>query len=141
MSTVAKIFVVLNLALAVAFLGAAATFLGYLDSFKKKYDDEVVSHRKTKDEAAAAAQLKQADLDKALARVNEMNTQLSTANTQATTIKNAYGVLVEAYAAMNTSLTKATSAIEIAQQTIKSGRDLADQLAKDRTALKDALTA
>ena len=40
MSTVAKFFVVLNLVLAVVFLGAASTFLGYMDSNLKKYTDE-----------------------------------------------------------------------------------------------------
>ena len=38
MSTLAKVFVVLNLFLAVAFLGAAAAFLGHSDNWKVKHD-------------------------------------------------------------------------------------------------------
>ena len=38
MSTLAKVFVVLNLLLAVAFLGAAAAFLGHSDNWKAKHD-------------------------------------------------------------------------------------------------------
>jgi predicted nuclease with TOPRIM domain len=39
MSVIAKILIVVNLLLAVVFLGAAATFLGQQESWKKKHDD------------------------------------------------------------------------------------------------------
>jgi len=39
MSVVAKILIVLNLVLAVAFLGASASFLGQKESYKKMYED------------------------------------------------------------------------------------------------------
>ena len=39
MSVVAKILIVLNLVLAIVFLGAAATFLGEKETFKKKFED------------------------------------------------------------------------------------------------------
>jgi hypothetical protein len=39
MSVIAKILIVLNLVLAVVFLGASATFLGQQESWKKKHDD------------------------------------------------------------------------------------------------------
>jgi chromosome segregation ATPase len=39
MSVVAKILIVLNLVLAIVFLGAAATFLGEKETYKKRYED------------------------------------------------------------------------------------------------------
>ena len=44
MSVVAKILIVVNLLLAVVFLGASASFLGQKESYKKLYDDKVVAY-------------------------------------------------------------------------------------------------
>jgi len=44
MSTVGKVFVVLNLALAALFVGAAASLIGTSQEFRSKYDAEVVAH-------------------------------------------------------------------------------------------------
>ncbi len=139
MSTVAKIFVVLNLALAVAFLGASATFLGYLDSYKTKYEGEQTSHDATKKAAKMAADEAIAKLTDVQTKLNAANTDLTAANNYSTALKGAYAQLTEAYGILNASLSKANSALDVAQKTIQSGRDLADELTKSRETLKGAL--
>jgi len=44
MSTVGKVFVVLNLALAALFVGAAASLIGTSQEFRSKYEVEAVAH-------------------------------------------------------------------------------------------------
>jgi outer membrane murein-binding lipoprotein Lpp len=57
MSVVAKILVVLNLVLAIVFLGAAATFLGAQESWKVKYEEYEVETTKKIDTITAARDL------------------------------------------------------------------------------------
>ncbi len=139
MSTVAKIFVVLNLALAVAFLGASATFLGYLDSYKTKYEGEQKDHDTTKKAAKMAADEAVTKLTDVQDKLNKANTDLTAANNYSTALKGAYAQLTEAYGILNASLSKATSSLAVAQTTIQSGRALADELGKDRDKLKESL--
>jgi DNA repair exonuclease SbcCD ATPase subunit len=76
MSSVARIFVVLNLVLAVAFLVAASTFLGLNNDYKAKYEAE--KSGRAQDDARHAQQL--SDKDSSLSKVS---TDLNTARQQA----------------------------------------------------------
>jgi len=50
MSSMAKIFVVVNLAFGIVAFGSAATLLGASDDYKKAYETEVANHKQTKED-------------------------------------------------------------------------------------------
>jgi uncharacterized phage infection (PIP) family protein YhgE len=67
MTTIAKVFIVLNFVLSVFFVGVASTLLYKADNYRAKLEDETSAHNKTKADRAA--------------EVQKLNTELSTAQT------------------------------------------------------------
>jgi septal ring factor EnvC (AmiA/AmiB activator) len=70
MSAIGRVFLILNLVLAAAFLGWASTSLGKSAEYKSKYESEVAAHKATtdalgKDKADLLAQINQLKTDKA----------------------------------------------------------------------------
>jgi DNA repair exonuclease SbcCD ATPase subunit len=141
MSTLAKVFVVLNLVLAVAFLGAAAAFLGHSDNWKARHDKlEITTNTSIKDlnDKVAAGNKK---VEEQAASINTMEAQVKVAKAAESAIAEAYAQLKKGYDESNASYQNASRALLIAQETIKNGRALVDQLQAERQALTDKLRA
>jgi hypothetical protein len=141
MSTIAKVFVVLNLVLAVAFLGASATFLGYVDSYKRQFDAEVVRHRTTTEQKDAKIASLESDNRGLTTRMTETTTARDRAtelegrtSTNLAELKTRYDQLAAAH-------TRTTAALTVANDTIRGLTELKDQLQKDRGTMSDALRA
>jgi len=140
MSTVAKVFVVLNLLLAVAVLGAAAAFLGHSDNWKARHD----SVRQTSDASIAKVT---ADFNDQKKANTELTVQIAAANTSKDkaiaaeqAITEAYGQLKKGYDESNASYLTASRALLTSSNTIAEMRRLIDELWKERDALKDKLS-
>jgi exonuclease VII small subunit len=141
MSTVAKVFVVLNLLLAVAFLGAAAAFLGHSDNWKARHDTlKLTSDKQIGDLDASVKTL--------TARVATQENNVASANAEKDTAQKAERLIAEAYGNLktfsdqaNVSYQNASKALQTAQDTIKNGRALVDTLQAERTKLIDEIRA
>src|SRR5262249_27546584 len=72
MSTIAKVFIVLNFVLSIFFVGVASTLLYKADNFKKKYETEVDTHNR---EVAA----KQEEIKKLTTELNTSQTSVDSA--------------------------------------------------------------
>src|SRR5262245_36351170 len=137
MSTVAKVFVVLNLILAVAFLGAAAAFLGWDDWHRQKMETEVAARDKTIAARDTTIKEKSAELaDAQKARDDAMRLK-ENAQGENSALKASYEQMKKSYDELNASATAATRALLVAQNTIKEGRTLTDQLLAERQKLTD----
>jgi hypothetical protein len=137
MSTVAKVFVVLNLILAVAFLGAAAAFLGWDDWYRKRLDVALGEHGKVltaRDATITELRTNLSDTQRSLKDITDQKNALQ-GNYEAT--KTAYEQMRKSYDELNASATAATRALLVAQNTIKEGRTLTDQLMTERQKLTD----
>lgn len=135
MSTVAKVFVVLNLILAVAFCGAAAAFLGWDDWHNKERAKEQKAAREAlelvnKDLTEIRNNYNQAVVDRDAA--NGARQRLEGENLA---LKAAYDQMVKSYGELNASATYATRALLVAQSTIKEKNTLTDQLMAERQKL------
>jgi hypothetical protein len=138
MSTIAKVFVVLNLLLAVAFLGAAATFLGYVDSYRGKFTAEEEAHRTTKTNKDKVIADRDAEVAKLKGEVNTAQQEKATATDREMVTTRAYNELKTAYDSTSASHTALTRAHTVAQDTIKGLTELKEQLQSNATALKEA---
>lgn len=135
MSTLAKVFVVLNLLLAVAFLGSAATILGNQDAYKAKLEQERKDHagvlaerdRTINDQKAANANL--------VLQKNEASTAMAAARAEADARKSTMDMMAAEATKLSAAYEAASKALLIAQNTIKEGRTLADQLQTERQTL------
>jgi hypothetical protein len=81
MSPIGRIFIVINLVLAAAFIGFTGTYLQKATDWKQKYDAEVVVHQSdndTKDQALAALQDDVATAERQLAAADANTSRLST---------------------------------------------------------------
>jgi regulator of replication initiation timing len=118
MGTFAKIFIVVNLVLAVVFLGAAAALLGTAESWKKKYEsdgymDVMALNKSVKDRLGALdAQLKvatderdkyQSDFMVEQRRATELDKKLVEKNTEFSQIVGKYNNLAEDFNALTKS--------------------------------------
>src|SRR5436190_24332916 len=97
MSTVAKVFVVLNLLLAVAFLGAAATHLGYDDSYRKKLTD--VTAQKDQEIGRLNGLITEANREKAnlQEQKNDATAHAAADKSRAETFKQAHDEIVQVH--------------------------------------------
>lgn len=141
MSTVAKVFVVLNLLLAVAFLGAAATHLGYDDSYRKKLTD--VTTQKDTEIARLNGLITEANREKTnlQQQKNDATQRADVANTRAESFKTAYDQIVNDHNKMMAAYASSTDALKTAQLTIKNYETLTTNLQNERTATLGALAA
>ena len=140
MSTVAKIFVVLNFVLAAVFLGSAAAFLGHHDNWKVKH---------AKDTAELTARVNTLIKEKAevtdeknklAGNVGQATKDRDEARSNADVLKTAYDTMKKSYDELNASLANESKALQTAQSTIANGRTLVDELQKERQTLIDSLT-
>jgi hypothetical protein len=84
MSTIGRIFTVLNVFLAAAFLGFAATNLGSHQSWKKKHDDLATSSKAKEDQLTAQLADTNAKLEAANGSLSTTDAKLGAANNEVT---------------------------------------------------------
>jgi hypothetical protein len=137
MSTVAKVFVVLNLVLAVAFLGAAAAFLGWDDWYRKRLDTALGEHGRILTARDAVISDLNVKLNEAQRNAGDATKQKENLQGQVSSLQAAYDQMKKSYDELNASTTAATRALLVAQNTIKEGRTLTDQLLNERQQLTD----
>jgi len=128
MSVIAKILIVLNLVLAVVFLGASATFLGQQESWKKKHDDlktattaEIADITAQRDGAQRTARDQENLASTKQARITELEGTLEAKEADYTQITERYNTLLGQYerlsqtykdaVALNDSLTQKNNAL------------------------------
>ena len=70
MTTIAKVFIVLNFVLSVFFVGVASTLLYKADNFRSKYEEETSAHAKTKADLTADKQKLNSELSTAQSSVD-----------------------------------------------------------------------
>lgn len=140
MSTVAKVFVVLNLLLSVAVLGAAAAFLGHSDNWRARHD----TVKQTSDGEILKLKSDVTDKEKAITEltvtVGAANTAKDKAIAAEQAINEAYNQLKKGYDESNASYLTATRSLLTSSNTIAQMRQLIDELWKERDALKDKLS-
>ena len=141
MSTVAKVFVVLNLLLAVAFLGAAATHLGYDDSYRKKLTD--VTAQKDAEIAKQVGLVAEANKEKTTlqGQKNDATQRADVANTRAESFKTAYDQIVNDHNKMMAAYASSSDGLKTAMLTIKNYETLTTNLQNERTNTLGALAA
>jgi hypothetical protein len=141
MSTIAKVFVVLNLVLAVAFLGAAATFLGYVDSFRTKLTVEETAHANTRKEKDARIASLETEIASLKGQVTTAQGARDTAQTKEQEVRAGYEQLKTQYDALSAAHQRATASLTVAQDTIRALSALKDQLQQDAMTKSEALRA
>jgi SMC interacting uncharacterized protein involved in chromosome segregation len=134
MSVIAKILIVLNLVLAVVFLGASATFLGQQESWKKKHDDiktaseaEIADLKAQRDGANRTARDQETLASQRQEQIAEVQGILQAKESEYTQITERYSTLLGQY--------------ERLSQTYKDAIALNDSLTQQKNALineKDA---
>jgi hypothetical protein len=141
MSTAAKVLVVLNLVLAVAFLASAGTYLGYQDHWRGRFTTETASLRNeisVRDEQLEASrsqvQSLTGQITSALAGKAAAEQQAQAARTQNEML---WGQNNTQAAALRT----ATETIEAMKTTIENTRTLVTTLQNERQQLAEALRA
>jgi hypothetical protein len=139
MSTVAKVFVVLNLVLAVAFLGAAATFLAYVDSYRGQLDVEKAAHVQTRTDKDRQIADLTTQLGAATQQVLAANTARDLALATDTRTTQAWQNLQADYANTAANLTRATASLTVAQDTIKNLTALKDELQQNARTMNEAM--
>ena len=140
MSTVAKVFVVLNFLLAALFLGSASALLGHSDHWKARHTSDTaklsadLNTEKNKSKSLESELSKaQADKNAADAAAGERKREAETLQTQNATLKEKFDTLLAAHAS-------ATRALQIAQATIDNVQKLVGVLQESRKTDIDNLT-
>jgi hypothetical protein len=135
MSTVAKVFVVLNLLLAVFFLGSAATILGNQDAYKARLETERTLHGATLAERAKQISDLQASERSLQGQVNEARSLMTAARAEADARKAANDQMAAENAKLAAAYEASAKALLVASNTIKEIRAQIDTLTTERTAL------
>ena len=141
MSTVAKILVVLNLILACAFVGSAASYLGHQDHWKSQYDvmeTDYLSQLDTKNKKITETETLLTQSRSAQKEAASKQAAAEAAN-RTLTAENQH--LREHNDAQSAQLTRATAALEAMTQSLDSNRTLIDQLQGENKSLHEANVA
>ena len=141
MSTVAKILVVLNLALAAVFLGSASNYLGQQDNFKaqlKTEKDDHVQTRSEKDEIIAEKDGKIRSLGRDLTAARG---ERDKAQTESQRITGEVTHLREAYNQLSANATIATRSVDQLTNSLNAARDMIQALQADNGNLHTNLLA
>jgi hypothetical protein len=140
MSTVAKVFVVLNFLLAALFLGSASALLGHSDHWKARHASDTTKLTAELTTTKGRVTALESDLAKAQSDKNiadsaaaERKREAETLQTQNATLKEKFDSLLAAHGA-------ATRALQIAQATIDNTQKLVNTLQESRKTDIDALT-
>lgn len=111
MSTISKVFTVLNLVFSLIMVGTVGSILSKSEDFKKKYDDEVVAHAKTvtdKDAVIAAATGDKSNFESQNRTLSnqlaDMRSELGTAQSAHTALNGTFEKLKNDYTALSNDL-------------------------------------
>ena len=131
MSTVAKVLVVLNVALAAAFLGTAANYLGNQDTWRAKHTQDIAELNDKigiKDGEITDLEGRNSNLGNQL---NEANTLRTTAQTESARLSAHNEQLKEAYAALAENHAIAQRSVDRMSNTIKANREMITSLQEE----------
>src|SRR5262245_15494916 len=140
MSTVAKVFVVLNFLLAVVFLGSAAAMLGHSDNWKAKHDKKSQEFTDAQTAWNTERITITGERDKLASEKNKSDSDKNAAVAEAAALRTNLDSLQKSHNDLAASLAASTRALQVAQSTIQNGRTLVDDLQKERQGLIDNLT-
>lgn len=139
MSTVAKILVVVNLALAAAFVGSASTYLGNQDHWKKKWqttkdqlEEELNTKQKVIDERTT-------ERDVAISARRDADTKEAAASARAQQLELNNQKLRVAYDEKTHQMTKATEALSVMSDTLGANQSLINNLKDENQTQYQAL--
>lgn len=141
MSTVAKILIVVNLALAALFLGSASTYLNNQDHWQDRYnklDADLTDQLNTQ---KSLVKQTEGERDQARTSLSQAEAKLATATTESARYQAENQSLRSAYDQKTAQLTRAAAALERLSGTVDSNRQLIDQLQSETNRLNDALNA
>jgi uncharacterized phage infection (PIP) family protein YhgE len=141
MSTVAKVLVVLNLILAVAFVASASSYLGQQDHWKAKFDGKVTELATQKATYEKQLELERADKAKVSAQANAALAAKEAAEATATALTGEANMLREAIRQAGGTATANSRALEAAQGTITALQGQVAQLQQVRQDLTNNLAA
>ncbi len=142
MGTFAKIFIVVNLVLAVVFLGAASSLLGTIEDYKGKWSDSVKVHDDYVKTAKAKVKQLDDDIDSMktkIGRLENENSRLESADKQ----RNLeWSALEKQYNGRSEQLKALASKVDDLQKDLEKARQSVESLnGKYETALADTRTA
>ena len=141
MSTVAKILVVLNLALAAVFLGSASNFLGQQDNFQNQLTKEKEDHAQTRSESAETIAEKDGTIRSLGRDLTAARGERDKAQTEAQRITGEVTHLREAYNQLSANATVATRSVEQLTNSLNAARDMIQALQSDNGNLHTNLLA
>jgi peptidoglycan hydrolase CwlO-like protein len=141
MSTVAKILVVLNFFLAVAFLASAASFVRNQDHWRAKHLEDMARKQAELNQANNRLKEKEADYERVSGQVVQANEERSKAQAAASELRQQNELLKTQIDSLGASLTAATRAGEVAQGTIGNLQGLVSSLQGERQVLTQSLAA
>jgi len=139
MSTVAKVFVVLNLLLAGLFLGSAAAMLGHSDNWKTRFDDQGKVLQKSQADLREEQQKHTTEVDALAKDKNASDEAAKRAKAEADTLRNNLEATVKNHNDQAAALAAATRALQVANSTIQNDRNQNEVLAKERAELIKSL--
>ena len=139
MSTVAKILVVLNLALAVFFLASASNYLGQQDTFKKQLTDEKAAHNTTRELKDSEIVDLRGRLQSAGQEINKLQQEREVAKAENSRISSEITHLREAYNQLSENATRAQRAVDQLTNSLNASRDMNGALQSDNNNLRDNL--
>lgn len=124
MTTIAKVFIVLNFVLSVFFVGVASTLLYKADNFRTRFETEKSAHEKTRaDRTAEVAKLSaelttaQTSVDASTRASEELKRERDALKTTQTELETAKAQLQNTVAGFETSLRDLQSSLQAARET------------------------
>jgi hypothetical protein len=141
MSTIAKVFVVLNFLLAAVFLGSAASILGHSDNWKRRFNEETAKQQAEITRLNGLITEKDGMIGTLQRDKGVAETERTKARQEADTLKTQNDSLRENFDKTVASLGNATRAVAIAQASAANERALIETVNKDRDQLQKDLAA
>ena len=131
MSTIGRIFIVVNLALAGAFVGFAGSFLQNHTDYKAQLAAAETAAAAAKEDAAKALQSKDDEARRLDRELRASNGQLESAQTENKSLAAANSRLEAQLATLSSDITKLTSHTTTMAQEIKQSRDVVAAFSRD----------
>ncbi|MBL9087709.1 MAG: hypothetical protein JNM10_11270 [Planctomycetia bacterium] len=140
MSTVAKVFVVLNFLLAALFLGSASALLGHSDHWKARHTTDTTKLSADLNTEKNRSKALESELSKTQADKTASDTAAAERKREAETLQTQNATLKEKFDSLLASHAAATRALQIAQNTIDNVQKLVGVLQDSRKTDIDNLT-